>query len=254
MTEKTGDALAQEIAATRTASPTLWWLGRAGFAVKSANILFVVDPVLSTVKLSPQSIKDADLVLCTHAHAGHMDAPSVLGLLESSGHAKLVLPKSASAHANALGVAYERMTTTDADLRVEYFKDGLYGRVYAAPSAHPELEWSPLGGYPYLGYLIRFGQETIYHAGDCKPYPELAQRLQRYNVTVALLPIGGDNFTPNEAAELCDAIGSRWVAPMHYDQPDDVNRFIEHLLGHRPQQRFKVFQPGEGWTIPEEVI
>jgi len=56
-----------------------------------------------------------------------------------------------SEHAFSLGIPYQRMTTTDSDLRVEYFKDGLYGRVYAVPSAHPELNWTPIGGYPHLG-------------------------------------------------------------------------------------------------------
>jgi hypothetical protein len=41
---------------------------------------------------------------------------------------------------------------------------------------------------------------------------------------------------------------------MHYDMftfnTVDVNRFIEHMLGQRPYQRFKVFQCGEGWTVP----
>ena len=60
------------------------------------------------------------------------------------------------------------MTTTDSDLRVEYFKGGLYGRVYSVPSAHPELDWTPLGGYPHLGYLIRFGS---LHDLSCRRLP-----------------------------------------------------------------------------------
>jgi hypothetical protein len=28
--------------------------------------------------------------------------------------------------------------------------------------------------------------------------------------------------------------------------------FVAHMLGHRPEQRFKVFQPGEKWTVPED--
>jgi L-ascorbate metabolism protein UlaG (beta-lactamase superfamily) len=112
-------------------------------------------------------------------------------MLEGSKRAKLVLPKSAAEQAHAAGIGYDRMTTTDADLRIEYFKDDLYGRVYAVPSAHPRLDWTADGGYPYLGYLIRFGRWTIYHAGDCALYEGLAERLRPYNVSVALLPVGG---------------------------------------------------------------
>src|SRR5208282_5044421 len=130
--------------------------------------------------------------------------------------AKLILPKSAAEHARASGISFDRMTTTDAGLRIEYFKDNLYGRVYAIPSAHPRLDWTPVGGYPYLGYLIRFGRWTIYHAGDCVSYDGLANRLRPFNVSVALLPIGGSNFSAREAAQIASDIGAGWVAPMHY--------------------------------------
>ena len=185
----------------------------------------------------------------------HMDGPTLNGMLQSSHRAKVVLPKSAAAHAHSLGVAFERMTTTDSDLRVEYFKGGLYGRVYSVPSAHPVLDWTPLGGYPYLGYLIRFGTCTIYHAGDCQTYDGIVGRLRPYNVTAALLPIAGEgNFGIAEAAKLAEDIRARWLVPMHYgtfaDQAANIDRFVDHMLGFHPSVGFKVFEPGEGWVIP----
>jgi L-ascorbate metabolism protein UlaG (beta-lactamase superfamily) len=143
----------------------------------------------------------------------------------------------------------------------------LYGRVYAAPSAHPQLDYSQHGGYPYLGYIIRFGRWTIYHAGDGVPYDGLADRLRPFNVTVALMPVGGRNFSASAAAELARDIGASWIVPMHYGTffdnrasdttggpaDDTENEFITHMLGHRPDQRFKIFQVGEKWTVPEDL-
>ena len=242
-----------EIGQTLTATPTLWWLGHASFVVRFANITFYVDPLLSRpgALIQASHIRNADMILATHAHPGHLDGPSLAAMLEASPQAKLILPKSAATLAVSLGIPYPRMTTTDADLRVEYWKDNLYGRVYAVPSAHPSLDWTPLGGYPYLGYLIRFGRWTIYHAGDCAAYDSLANRLRPYNVSVALLPIGGKNFSPAEAAQLASGIGARWLAPMHYS-PGEEGAFVTHMLGQRPEQSFKVFQPGEKWTVPED--
>ena len=175
---------------------------------------------------------------------------------QASKNAKVVLPKSAAAQAHAAGIPFDRMTTTDADLRIEYFKDNLYGRIYAVPSAHPHLDWTADAGYPYLGYLIRFGRWTIYHAGDGVLYDGLAERLRPFNVSVALLPVGGKNFSVSDAAQLASDIGAAWVVPMHYGTfaPNDGagNHFIEHMLGHRPEQPFKVFQCGEKWTVPED--
>lgn len=283
---KSGRALLEEIDQTITATPTLWWLGHAGFIVRFATITFYIDPFLSAssgrvlsassgratsahrqrliaAPLDASGVRHADMILATHAHPGHLDTPAIVDMLASSPRAKLVLPKSAAEAAHSAGVPYNRMTTTDAGLRVEYFKDNLYGRVYAVPSAHPRLDWTADGGYPYLGYVIRFGRWTVYHAGDCTEYPGLADRLRPFNVSVALLPVGGANFSATQAAQLARDIGAAWLVPMHYgmfgehhsesdSSAGDESDFVAHMLGHRPEQRFKVFQCGEKWTVPEE--
>ncbi len=245
----------------------MWWLGHSGFVLKYRNSIFYIDPYLSDSlgpiqprliepPLRAQDIAHASLILCTHAHADHLDPGTVPAILASSRRAKLVIPKAIAEHTHAIGISYQRMVTTDSGLRVEYLDD----RVYSAPSAHNALDWTPLGGYPYLGYLVRFGNCTIYHAGDGIPYPELAGRLRPYNITVALVPISGrkadgapGNFEIAEAAQLAEDIGAHWLVPMHYgmftSNTGDVNRFIDHLLGQRPAQRFKVFEPGEKWTV-----
>jgi L-ascorbate 6-phosphate lactonase len=261
---KHGLDLLKEVEATAGNTPVLWWLGQSGFIIKFQGIVFYVDPCLSQLPgrtrllespLSAEQVINADLILCTHKHEAHMDPGALPAILKASSRARVVLPKSAADHAHAIGVPYDRMTTTDSDLRVEYFKGTLYGRVYSVPSAHPELDWTPQGGYPHLGYLIRFGEFTIYHAGDCRPYEGIADRLRPYNVTAALLPISGNSsFEIAEAAQLAEDIGARWLVPMHYgtfvEQKGDVNRFIDHMLGFRPSIGFKVFQAGERWIIP----
>ena len=256
--EKSGSALLAEIQHTITPTPTLWWLGQCGFIVRFATITFYIDPMLSpradrriASPLDPGEIKHADMILATNA--AHLDAETLVPMLEHSKNAKLVLPKSAAEAASAAGVPYKRMTTTDADLRVEYFKDNLYGRIYAVPS---RMERTALGGYPYLGYLVRFGRWTVYHAGACTPYRGLADRLRPFNVNVALVPIREGFFSIAEAGQLAMDIGAGWLVPMDYgtigEDGGEENNFIAHMLGHRPEQRFKVFKVGEKWTVPED--
>lgn len=258
-----GPELVREIEQTLTVTPTLWWLGHSGFIIRFANITFYVDPCLSdpsgkqrrgAAPLSGALVRHADMILVTHAHAGHMDAPTLLPMLEASRRAKVVIPRSAQESAHGSGIPYERIVPTDNGLRIEYFKENLYGRIYAVPSAHPRLDWTTEGGYPYLGYLIRFGRWTVYHAGDCVPYPDLAARLRPFNVNVALLPVGGKTFSVSEAAQLAADIGAAWVAPMHHQtfNEDLEAAFVTHMLGHRPAQRFHVFRCGEKWTVPED--
>ena len=262
---KSGSELIEEIDSTISVTPALWWLGHSGFVIRFATITFYIDPCLSTLAgrprlvaspLTGEQVRHADMIFSTHAHAAHLDAPAIAAMLEGSKRAKLALPKSAAATAHQAGIPFERMTPADADRRIEYFKDNLYGRVYTVPSAHPTLDWTPAGGYPYLGYLIRFGRWTIYHAGDGVLYDGLADRLRRFNVSVALLPVGGRNFPASDAAQLASDIGAKWIVPMHYgtfgEDRGEESSFVSHMLGHRPEQPFKVFRCGEKWTVPEE--
>lgn len=280
---QSGLALLRQIEQEPAATPTLWWLGHSGFVLKHRETILYIDPYLSdsqrdrfkkteyphdrltAAPLDPRLIRHADLVLATHAHGAHLDWGTLPYLLEASPQARLVLPKAAMGRASAFGIDYLRMVPTDGGLRVDYNKHGSLCQIIAVPSAHEKLDHSPADGYPYLGYVIRFGGWSIYHAGDCVPYDGLRERLRPLGVAVALLPINGrqpasgkpGNFTAEEAADLAAAMGARWLVPMHYGMfalnGADVSRFVDHLLGHRPAQRFKVFRCGERWSVPEET-
>ncbi|MGH9632672.1 MAG: MBL fold metallo-hydrolase [Bryobacteraceae bacterium] len=242
--------LIERIDAAEAREPTLWYLGRRGFVLKHLSILFYLDPVLPA-PLEAEDVWNADMILRTQA-ADDTDDPTAT-ILPSSGHAKVLMPKSASDSFEAAGVALDRMTTTDADLRVEYFKNGQYARIYSVPSAREGFDYTPLGGYPYLGYLIRFGRCTIYHPGAAKPYEGLADRLKPYNVTVALIPVGDGEFEAAEAAELAEAIRAEWLVPMNASA-EQLNHFVDHMLGHRPAQKFKILEVGEEWPVPHGQI
>src|SRR5262245_48075679 len=143
--------------------PVLWWLGDRGFALRYYDIVFYIDPPRAEAPLSP------DMILCTRALSATVSA-----LLAANPRAKVVIPRDEADSASQAGIPYSRMTTTDNGLRVEYFKNGAYVRVYAVPS-------EPVG----LGYLIRCGEFTIFHSGECVPYEGLANLLRPYNVSVA---------------------------------------------------------------------
>ena len=238
--------LIDDIEAAAALQPTLWWLGGCGFAIKYRSIVFYVDPGELT-GVSPADITNADMLLRTHAPVdGYDPGPEILA---ASPRAKMILPKScAEAYAPA-GVPLARMTTTDSGLRVEYFKAGVYGRVYSVPAARDGLAWTPIGGYPYLGYLIRFGETTIYHAGSSRPYEGLAAQLRPYDVTVAILPVGPDWFSVAEAAQLAENSRARWLLPVYRDA-EIARKFTDHLLGHRPAQKFKILDVNESWSVP----
>jgi len=87
--------------------------------------------------------------------------------------------------------------------------------VHAIPSAHEELAIDDHGRHHALGYVIEVGGATIYHSGDCAPYPGLEDNLAPYAVDLGLLPVNGrdaerlaggilGNFSLGEAVELAE--------------------------------------------------
>ncbi len=280
---RSGEELLREIEELDCPTPALWWLGHCGFALKWHSSILYIDPYLSDTQahryrksdwphnrlvappLDPAAIGHADLLLATHAHCAHLDPGTAPKLLEASKSARLVLPKSAAGRAHMMGIDYLRMTTLDADQRLDYIaRDGEVIRIDAIASAHESLDWTQEDGYPYLGYVLRMGGLAIYHAGDCAPYDGLAEKLHAYGIDLALLPINGrdpgrgmpGNFTIHEAAALAETAGIRCVAPMHYGMfavnDVSVDLFIDHMLGHHPGVRFKIFDVGECWLLPEK--
>ena len=76
--------------------------------MKYEGIVFYVDPCLSTPEgrtriarraMTATEATNADLLLCTHEHAAHMDPQTLPDMLKASPRAKVVLPKSTAEHA-----------------------------------------------------------------------------------------------------------------------------------------------------------
>ncbi len=231
---------------------SLRYCGERCFAVSYRGITFYLEP-----SAAAGAVTDADMLVSSGAVSLGSDADlaAIKAMLDAGTRSKLILPKAAGELANARGLDYHRMTTTDAALRVEYFKNGEYGRVYGVPAARfdengcPQLDWTPIGGFPQIGFMARFGATTVWHSGLGVPYRELADRLMPYAVNVGIITIGDGAFTESEAADLAETVGMPWLVPAPLSAAA-ANRFVEHMLGSRPSQRFKLFQPGETWTIP----
>ena len=126
--------------------------------------------------------------------------------------------------------------------------------VEIVPAAHETL--SP----EFAGFVVFVGPYCIYHSGDTIRYSGMEERLRRYTIDLALLPINGrsperrvsGNLSGPEAAQLAHAIGARWVLPCHYEMfafntaaPD---AFVSECkkLG----QPHAVLRAGERWQLP----
>lgn len=219
----------------------LWRLGQSGFLVQWQGHHLLIDPYLSdsltkkyadTEKphlritervVAPEELDFIEVVTSSHNHTDHLDGETLIPLLEANPTLKVIVPAAnLDFAANRLQVQPERLTSirTGGDsVSVGPFT------FHAVPSAHESLETNENGDHKFIGYIIEVGGRTIYHSGDCCLYDGLEERLQKWEIDLALLPINGrdpargvaGNFSGEEAAKLGVEIGTGLVIPCHYE-------------------------------------
>jgi L-ascorbate metabolism protein UlaG (beta-lactamase superfamily) len=229
---------ARRIAASRPPPGTvgIFWLGQAGFALRSADTTLVVDAFLSPrpdrladAPVTPDELDFADGFLATHEHRDHLDLPSWPLFAAAAPAAHFVVPAPLVARA---AEAVHRGRVIGALPDSEITIGG--ARVLPVPARHGvhvadaySFGLVP-GEYRFLGYVIELGGVRVYHAGDTIRYDGMAERLRAHSVDVALLPINGrtpereaqdiaGNLDPAEAVALARRLGAQAVVPLHWD-------------------------------------
>lgn len=178
--------LAQEIAEAKVSPGSLriWWIGQEGFVVKSPRLVIYIDPYLSDYAeritrgqpnehvlitpppLKPEDVDQADLILCTHDHADHIDPDGIPVIARCSPKARFVVPRCALDTMLRLGVSRDRISTLAGDDRLT--EQGV--EIHAVPAMHERFDRHPQHGFPYLSYIVNLEGLNLFHAGDTIPY------------------------------------------------------------------------------------
>jgi L-ascorbate metabolism protein UlaG (beta-lactamase superfamily) len=255
----------------------LWWLGQSGFLVEHAGRRLLFDPYLSnslTTKyantdkphvrmtervIAPGKLTGIDVVTSSHNHTDHLDAETLLPLRAANPGMRFIIPE-----ANRDFVAQRlRCDLSDAIGLDDGTSVDVAGfRVHGIASAHNELERDGQGRHLFLGYVVQCGQWMIYHSGDTLLYPGLVEKLRRFSIDVALLPINGNrperrvagNLDGHEAAWLAKEVGVRIVVPHHYEMfefntADPRDLFIPEC--ERLGQAYHILRAGEAMTLAD---
>lgn len=255
----------------------LWWLGQSGFLLHWNGSRLLFDPYLSDsltakyegtskphVRISRRTIDPAmlhgiEVITSTHQHTDHLDRETLVPLLETNPEAILVAPRGSRT------VAASRIAPHESQLRpIDAGESVSIGPwlISALPAAHETIERDAEGFHRFLGYIVRFGEFAVYHAGDTLRYDGQAERLRAERVDVALLPINGrspsrgvpGNMTGEEAARLAHEGAVGIAVPCHFElfafntaSPDGFARTAASL-----GQRARVLELGErlDWPLP----
>ncbi|MBV8098573.1 MAG: MBL fold metallo-hydrolase [Verrucomicrobia bacterium] len=207
----------------------LYWLGQAGFLVRSPALSFVIDAYLSdqlaekyrggvfsharlmAPPITVAELPSLDFVFCTHHHGDHLDVPTIREVARKFSHTRFVVPAASESEIGSAGLRKGRIVWAEADRAIQ-LSDTL--KVTPVKAAHEGFEYDQFGRDRFLGYVFEVEAGLIYHSGDTVRYPGLVERIIQFGPQLALLPVNGrrselrekkipGNFTLEEAIQFC---------------------------------------------------
>jgi L-ascorbate metabolism protein UlaG (beta-lactamase superfamily) len=249
----------------------LWFLGQHGFIIKMEDQVFYIDVILNDFigkdgkssrsyppPFAPDIPQRVDYFLCTHNHGDHLNPDTLLPLAKANPRTKFVLP---------MPWRHILINAEIGEDRVLGGREGedlhLSGGVTLSPvaAAHSEYLQDEKGDYLCLGYILRSGNTSLYHAGDTLVTPRLVDTLKAKGpIDISILPINGSdwersswniigNMNMEDAVKLARAIPTDLVIPAHYDMmasnSENPALFAAYMYALCPEKKFHIFALGE---------
>lgn len=200
----------------------LWWLGQAGYIIRSAGLTVVIDAYLSDAvgRGSPEFSRqypppmaaddlEADIYIITHDHLDHLD-PDTIASFRKKADTRFIAPRLAAQKLPALGVPAEQIIVLNAG--ETWRTEGIeVTGVFALPTGTDVLDTT--------GYRITFTNgRSVYHTSDTQFHPIVLAAAPK-SPEVMLVPINGkwNNPGPEQAAEFARSVQPKFVLPNHYD-------------------------------------
>ncbi|MCC2599904.1 MBL fold metallo-hydrolase [Sphingobacterium sp. FBM7-1] len=200
----------------------LWWLGQAGYIIRSADMTIVIDPYLSDsaaqgapefsrlypVPIEPAALR-ADLYVVTHDHLDHLDPETIIPYRYKD-TTWFVAPRQAAKKLIELGVPEKQVVVLHANENREFGSIEISG-VFAIPTSIDVLDTT--------GYKIQFSNgRSVYHTSDTEYHPLVLAAAPK-KPEVMLVPINGKwgNPNPEQAVLFAKTVEPRFVQPNHYD-------------------------------------
>ncbi|RJP19815.1 MAG: MBL fold metallo-hydrolase [Candidatus Abyssobacteria bacterium SURF_5] len=241
-------------------------IGHATVLIELAgmNVLtdpWFTDPILGVVThprqigMKLEDLPKLDLILISHGHFDHCD---IKGLARLDKSTVTVVPE------NPTAVRLRRLGFTSV-LEMAPWQSKKIGRllVSAFPADHPAKECT---------YVLSDGTCSVFFGGDTRYIKELHEIGERFDISVALLPVNGLSLPfmgkvvmdPIEAAEAAVQLKARVVIPIHHNisltvpglkklfdrgAPGTPEQFAVEMRRRNSHIKVVALNPGESWKI-----
>jgi L-ascorbate 6-phosphate lactonase len=252
---------------TPPGSATLWWLGQAGFIIRTpGGKIIALDPYLSDScraigeaaglnmgrqtppPMEASELAGIDLYVLTHSHQDHLDPETLSSYRKRGGRGPYLAPAETIEKLHALGVAPEetRMIWPN---KIHKIGDAALRATFAIPFAGDDLT--------HVGYLLLVDKgPTIYFTGDTAYHEILAISIGPHRPDVMVTVINGAfrNLGAAEAARLAKQLDPKIVIPCHHDlfldncQPPQMLR--TNLIIEGIGERYMPLERGKAVDLP----
>ena len=222
---RAGREVKPEFPRLRSGEVGVTWIGHASFLLQFPKCNLLVDPNwakwLKVVKrlrrpgMHLHELPEIDLVLVTHAHFDHLDRKT---LRQVAADQPIVVPFEVGNLVHDLGFRSVH--------ELGYWETFKHGpvKVTLTPCAHWGARVLHDTHRGFGGFIIECDGRTVYHCGDTAYFSGFSEIRKRFDVDVALLPIGAYDppsgrevhMNPEEALHAFMEIGAKTMVPMHY--------------------------------------
>lgn len=254
-------SLANRILGSQSNKTHLFFVGQAGFIVKSkTGALFALDLYLSDCveriegnigfkRLQPRILDATDIVfdvlVATHPHVDHFDIDAMPELMSNS-KTKLFASVDCEKEVKRLQMLPDRIyyispgdSYNDENFEISFINCD-HGT--GAPDA--------------FGVILFVDSKRICFVGDsCLRLDRVNEYLSQGEIDILIAPINGayGNLNENECAMLSNAIKPKLTIPCHFgmfaSHGGSPNEFIQILNRDYPEQKYLLMTPGEGIEI-----
>lgn len=226
--------------------PSVTWIGHSTFLIQMAGLNIVTDPVWARrmafqKRLAPPGVQlsdmpSVDVVLISHAHYDHLHVSSLRRL---RGPKKMIVPAGLRRKLLLKGFLQAQ--------ELHWWEDtAFHGVKFTFVPAQHWTRRNPwdMNTSHWGGWVIEIDRgPTIYFAGDSGYFRGFSEIGRRFDIDVALLPIGAydpewfmssQHVSPEEALQAFIDLKAKYFVPMHYgsfklsdDTPEDALQRLE---------------------------